>query len=134
MYSESRHTQYEENQFAKFRIDSRILFLDLKPGVRHDLSAAKQIVADRIRIQEGKTFPVLCDISGVHSTTKAAREYLTGFGSELVKAIAFINRPAFQPNLLTPHCSYMLPKACKSGGSFFLNSDLGTTYFRFVKG
>lgn len=82
--------RYFENKFAIFWISDKILFFDYKPNVVIDLLSAQQIVADRIAIQEGKAYPVLCDIRGIIDSDKAARNYLAQHGSILAKAVGII--------------------------------------------
>lgn len=49
-----------------------------------------QVVKDRILLQEGRQFPILCDIRGVKEIDKPARSYLALEGSVQITAIAFI--------------------------------------------
>jgi hypothetical protein len=82
--------RYFENKFAIFWINDKILFFDYKPNVVIDLLSAQQIVADRIAIQEGKAYPILCDIRGIIDSDKAARNYLAQHGSILTKAVGIV--------------------------------------------
>ncbi len=79
-----------ENEFAIFRIENNILLFEYKSNVIIDLLAAEQIVSDRIQIQNGKAYPILCDISGIVDSDKAARDYLAQHGSVLTKAVAIV--------------------------------------------
>nr|WP_315242627.1 hypothetical protein [uncultured Flavobacterium sp.] len=82
--------RYFENEFAVFWISEKILFFNYKPNVVIDLLSAQQIVADRIEIQDGRAYPVLCDIRGIIDSDKAARNYLAQHGSILAKAVGII--------------------------------------------
>lgn len=64
-----------------------------KPNVSIDLPAAVQIVRDRLELQEGLAFRVLCDIRGIHEVDKSARDYLAIEGSVLVTSVAFMVEP-----------------------------------------
>jgi hypothetical protein len=86
--------QYFENDFAEFWIEDGILYFIYKQGVKIDLQAAKTIVADRIMLQNGRSYPVFCDMRGIKDSDKAARDYLAKEGSTLVKAVGvFIESP-----------------------------------------
>ena len=90
MSFENSHSLSIENEFATYRIQSRLLFLEFKTDVFLDLVAAQRIVADRLLIQEGRDCYVICDVTGVWSATTAALNHLSGVGSEQIKAVAFI--------------------------------------------
>lgn len=77
-----------ENPYATFWIAEGILFFIYKPHVVINLQVAQQVVADRVRFQNEKAFPVLCDIRGIIGTEKAGRDYLAQYGSALTKAVA----------------------------------------------
>lgn len=79
-----------ENRFAKIRISEGILFFEYKPNTILDIEAAKSVVDARARLQDGKAYPIFCDIRGVIGTDKAARDYLSGSGLVLAKAVAFL--------------------------------------------
>lgn len=84
------YNNYYENEFAIFWIEDNILFFEYKSNVVIDLAAAQQIVADRIQIQNGKDYPILCDIRGIVDSDKAGRDYLAQYGSVLTKAVGII--------------------------------------------
>lgn len=81
---------YNENEYAQFWIKDGILYFIYKPNVVIDLTIAHQIVTDRIRMQNEKSYPVLCDIRGVLDSDKAARDYLAQSGSVLAKAVSIV--------------------------------------------
>ena len=83
-------TEGFENEFAFFYISSGILFYRYKQGVVINLAAAKRIVADRLEIQNERSFAVLCDISGVSDSDKPGRDYLAQYGSVLTNAVALL--------------------------------------------
>jgi hypothetical protein len=83
-------TTYYENEYAKFWIKDGILFFEYKPNVVIDLTAAHRIVADRIQIQNGKSYPVLVDIRGLGDSDKAARDYLAQPGAVLAQAVGIV--------------------------------------------
>ncbi|AXP80841.1 hypothetical protein CJ739_1755 [Mariniflexile rhizosphaerae] len=85
---------YIENEYAKLWVENDILFVVYKSDVSIDLAGAIKIVEDRLFLQEGKAFLIFCDMRGVKSADKAARNYLALEGSVLIKAVALlINNP-----------------------------------------
>lgn len=80
-----------ENDFASFWIKNGILFFVYKNDVDIHLSAAVQIVSDRLKLQKGKTYPVLCDTRGVKSIDMDARRYFAAEGSVFIKAVALVS-------------------------------------------
>lgn len=90
MSCENCHTAFIENEFVTLRIQSRLLFVIFKPHVYLDLGAAHLIVADRLQLQEGRSYYVVCDVTGVSGAHKEALDHLSGVGSEQIKAIAFV--------------------------------------------
>lgn len=81
---------YFENDYAAFRFKQGILHITYHQGLSIGLDAAVQVVKDRILLQEGRQFPILCDIRGVKEIDKSARSYLALEGSVQITAIAFI--------------------------------------------
>lgn len=80
-----------ENDFASFWIKRGILFFIYKENVEINLPAAMQIVSDRLNLQKGKAYPVLCDIRGVKNIDMNARRYFETEGSVFIKAVALIS-------------------------------------------
>lgn len=82
-----------ENEYAAYHIQEEILFVTYKRGIIINLPAAIQIVEDRLALQEGLSYPVLCDIREVRCIDKAARDYLAVEGSLLIDAVAYLVEP-----------------------------------------
>lgn len=78
-----------ENEYATYIINDGILHVEYK-NIKLDLSAAVNIVKDRLTLQEGRSIPVLCDIRKIRGINKTARIYLSIEGSSFVSAVAFI--------------------------------------------
>ncbi|GAA3648773.1 DUF7793 family protein [Flavivirga jejuensis] len=83
-------TDYIENEFAKFWIKKDILYLVYKNGISLDQPAAIKVVEDRLLLQKGKAFLIFCDLRGLKSVDKGARNYFAGEGGVLIKAIALL--------------------------------------------
>lgn len=79
-----------ENDYTSYRFHDGILHIIYHQGVSIDLNAAVQIVKDRLIIQEGQSFPILCDIRGIKEINKSARSYLAMEGSTFIKAVAVL--------------------------------------------
>ncbi|AUP78706.1 DUF7793 family protein [Flavivirga eckloniae] len=82
-----------ENKFVKYWIEDDILYTVYKDGASIDLSGAIKIVKDRLFLQQGKDFLIYCDLRGVKSVNKSARNYFALEGSVLIKAVALLVNP-----------------------------------------
>lgn len=81
---------FYENDYAQFWIADGILFFNYKPDVSIDLQVAQHVVTDRIRFQNEKSYPILCDVRGLVTADKAARDYLAHSGSILADAVGLV--------------------------------------------
>jgi hypothetical protein len=79
-----------ENEFGVFWIENHILLFQFKTGVSIDFPAAQQIIADRIKIQNEKPYPILCNIEGLVNVNKAARDYFANQGSVMTNAVGIV--------------------------------------------
>ncbi|MHA7831828.1 MAG: DUF7793 family protein [Flagellimonas sp.] len=82
--------KHVENDMASMWLENEILFFSWKKEVDLDLSIAQRIVRDRLQLQQGKDYPVLCNLNGLRSVEKDAWCYLVREGSELITAIALV--------------------------------------------
>lgn len=81
------------NDYATFWIDDGILHFIYHPGIVINIAAAEKVVADRLKCQEDKIYPVFCDTRGIKDTDKEARDYLAREGSIMTPAVAFLVNP-----------------------------------------
>ena len=81
---------FRGEDFTHFGIDDDILHFVYKPNTVIDLKAAERIVKDRLRFQNGKAYPILCDLRQLKIVTKPARDYLAKQGSSMALAVALI--------------------------------------------
>ena len=79
-----------ENDFAKFSVEDGVIHFVYKQGEELDLQGAIQVVADRLKAQGNTSFPIICDIRGLKSVNKEARDYLAKEGSSKVSAVALV--------------------------------------------
>lgn len=77
-----------ENEYASFWIEGGVVYFVYKANSVVNFEAAKQIVADRIKFQREINYPVYCDIRGMKSADKDARNYLAKEGSSYTKGVA----------------------------------------------
>ena len=82
--------KYLENDLASFRMEKGILYVTYKENVNIFLKQAMEIVSQRLAFQQGKAYPILCNIKGVRGIGKDARAYLAMEGSVLIKALALV--------------------------------------------
>lgn len=79
-----------ENRYAEFWLNDGILQFIYKSGISIDFEAAQTIVADRIKFQKEREYPIFCDTRGIHHIEKEARDFLAIEGSLLAIAVAFL--------------------------------------------
>lgn len=92
---------FQDNEFAQFWIHNEILFFKYKPNVVINLRAAQNIVADRIQLQNGLSYPIFCDIRGIVDSDKAARDYLAQSGSILTKAVSLVGHQSISLSMIS---------------------------------
>ncbi|WP_111309846.1 DUF7793 family protein [Confluentibacter sediminis] len=85
----AEHDIYE-NDYARFWFTEGIYFVEYKSETTINLKVAQCIVADRMQFQDGKAYPILCDIRGIADSDKAGRDYLAHTGSVLITAAAML--------------------------------------------
>lgn len=64
-----------ENEYMEMALSDGIVFCRYKPGFHIDIDIAHSIVADRVKLCAGKTYPLLVDMREVKSASKDARDY-----------------------------------------------------------
>lgn len=62
---------------ASYMLRDGILVINYKPGLEITLDIAKDIVNDRMKLTEGKSYPGFLDGRGLKSLDKEAREYFS---------------------------------------------------------
>lgn len=80
-----------DNEYMSVGIEDEILFFTYKNGITIDLPIAIGTVAQRLSVQDGKSFPVLCNVEGVRKISRLARIYLSKRGTVLVERIALVS-------------------------------------------
>tara|TARA_R110002049_G_scaffold73897_2_gene190843 strand:- start:9372 stop:9749 length:378 start_codon:yes stop_codon:yes gene_type:complete len=80
-----------ENEYAEYGIINGVVRFIYKQNVAIQLAGAMKIVSDRLHLQKGMAYPILCDIRGIIEIDKDARSFLANEGSTLTTAVAFIS-------------------------------------------
>lgn len=84
--------KYAENNFASYRLEKGILHIVYKENVNLFLRGAMEVVAQRLVFQQGRAYPILCNIRGLREMGQDAQRYLAVEGAQLIKALALISR------------------------------------------
>lgn len=84
---------YLETDFAEMQLRDGILFFTYKHIPQFDLAVAKQLVADRLRLQREQAYPILCDMRQYNLPDLEARRYLALQGSVHTRAVAYLIQP-----------------------------------------
>lgn len=93
MYKTLAMKEVFHNDYADFWLDNGILFFVYQPQTVLNLDIVEQVVADRLRYQEEKSYPVFCDARGITKVDKAARDFLAIEGSAQATAVALLVNP-----------------------------------------
>lgn len=84
---------FRENDYCSYKFQDGILYITYHDNVTINFTAAVQIVEDRLILQEGQAYPILCDIRGIKEINKSARTYFAMEGSLFITAVAVIVEP-----------------------------------------
>lgn len=79
-----------ENRYAYYLVSNHIIFLEIKENVVLDHEVAAKIASDRMRIQEGRHYPVLLDLNGLADSSKTGRDYLAHYGWYFVSRVGIL--------------------------------------------
>ncbi len=82
--------KFVETEIATMWLEKDILFFIWKEHAYIDLSNAKKIVAARIRLQQGKPYPIVCSLNGLKNVDKDAWRYLAKEGTESIKSLVLV--------------------------------------------
>tara|TARA_B100001146_G_C16044454_1_gene375064 strand:+ start:23 stop:394 length:372 start_codon:yes stop_codon:yes gene_type:complete len=82
--------RFVETEIATMWIEKDILFFIWKEQAYIDLSGAKKVVAQRIRLQQGKPYHILCSLKGLKNVDKDAWRYLANEGTGLIKCLVLV--------------------------------------------
>ncbi|HEY8399897.1 MAG TPA: hypothetical protein VIK89_01475 [Cytophagaceae bacterium] len=92
---------YIVNNWAEMWIENQILHVKYKENVISDLQCGKKILEDRLKISQGKYYPVFGDCRGVKYWTKENREFQSRKENyELMKACTVLYTESHVANIL----------------------------------
>jgi hypothetical protein len=97
------------SEYTFMKIEDGILIVEYPANLVITLEIAQKCVADRIKFCQGKSYPMLADISTLKASQKDAREYLSSEeGIKGITAGAFIVKNQFTQLLGTVFLSLNL--------------------------
>ncbi|WP_034887649.1 STAS/SEC14 domain-containing protein [Gillisia sp. Hel_I_29] len=79
-----------DGTYAKMWISKGILYFVYKEIYEINRSMAKQIVSQRLQLQNENSYPIFCDLRAVTNAQKQARDYLAIEGAYMTKALAIL--------------------------------------------
>lgn len=82
--------RFVETKIATMYLEKDILFFIWKEQAHINLSNAKKVVAQRIRLQQGKPYPILCSLKGLKNVDKDAWRYLATEGTGLIEYLVLV--------------------------------------------
>ena len=82
--------RFVETEIATMWIEKDILFFIWKEQAHISLSGAKKVVAQRIRLQQGRPYHILCSLKGLKNVDKDAWRYLANEGTGLIKCLVLV--------------------------------------------
>ncbi|HEA29174.1 MAG TPA: hypothetical protein ENH91_04150 [Leeuwenhoekiella sp.] len=85
--------EFLRTPYAQIQVKDGILYFTYLPISNFNIQIAKQVVADRLKVQGEISYPILCDIRQLNFPDLEARRYLAIEGSILTKAVAYLNSP-----------------------------------------
>lgn len=89
-----------ETKWVNYSIENEILYANYKKEIIIDLEGAKEMVAERLAIQNGKKYPIIIHVNGFKSPSKAARIYLATEGIKGLTMGAVIVKNAVEKIIL----------------------------------
>jgi hypothetical protein len=79
-----------DGTYAKMWISKGILYFVYKEIYEINRSMAKQIVSQRLQLQNENSYPIFCDLRAVTLAQKQARDYLAIEGAYMTTALALL--------------------------------------------
>lgn len=79
-----------DGTYAKMWISDGILYFVYKEIYQINRSMAREIVSQRLQLQNENSYPIFCDLRAVTNAEKEARDYLAIEGAYMTKALALL--------------------------------------------
>ncbi len=90
---------YFENEYIIFHIQNHILFIQYKK-VEIDIDEAIIILEDRLKFQNGITYPIVANVHDLISISHRARKYFATYSYQKTTSVAIVSN-SFYLNLIT---------------------------------
>ena len=115
---------YFENKYTSMEIKDGILFVKYAKNLEITLEIAKICVAERLKLCNGKSYPMLSDVRNIKNTSSNARDYIAeGDGTKSIIAGAFIVKNQFNKFLATIFINLSLIKTPNLPAKLFTDED-----------
>lgn len=82
--------QVYQGRYATYAIKDEILYVTFNEHLEMTYEVALTIVNERLSFQSFKHYAVICIIPSITSITREARNYLSLYGSSLLKQVALV--------------------------------------------
>ncbi|WP_257710636.1 hypothetical protein [Gramella sp. MT6] len=79
-----------DGTYAKMWISEGILFFVYKEIYEINRSMAREIVSQRLQLQNENSYPIFCDLRAITNAQKEARDYLAIEGAFMTTALALL--------------------------------------------
>ena len=129
---ENREKQrFLENEYVVIWVEDGIIFEVFKPGTIINLEAGKKVVADRLKISNGKTMPLFVDMRQLLSINKETRRYMASRDAlHYLSAGAFLVKSAFTRLAFNAFRVVSNPPIPTKG---FTDKEKALSWLKFVK-
>jgi len=115
---------YFENEYTFMKIEDGILFVTYTKNLEITLEIAKTCVAERLKLSNGKDYPMLADIRNIKNTHSDARTFIAqGDGTKGITAGAFIIKNEFNRFLANMFINLNLIKTPQLPAKLFTNEN-----------
>ena len=114
----------------KARIENGIVIAGFPESTRLTLETAKKLLAQRLQLQNGKSYPVIIHLNGVISKSKTVRMFMAKEGIEGILMGAFVVKRKYEEILITMFLTIDTPKVLTR---VFCNEEDAVTWINTVR-
>src|ERR1700752_777651 len=113
-----------KNKYTFMKIEDGILYVKYTFNLEITLEIAKICVAERLKLCNGKNYPMLADVRNIKNTHSDARDYIAeGDGTKGITAGAFIVKNPFNKFIATIFINLSLIKTPNLPAKLFTDED-----------
>src|ERR1700758_3760769 len=113
-----------KNEYTFMKVEDSILLVKYSKDLEITLEIAKICVAERLKLCNGKSYPMLSDVRNIKNTSSNARDYIAeGDGTKSIIAGAFIVKNQFNKFLATIFINLSLIKTPNLPAKLFTDED-----------